>query len=43
MDVKVNFSGKQKRGTLKNTDTDLEELSSFTPDKITKIMLWQVI
>jgi hypothetical protein len=42
MDVKVNFSGKQK-GARVDPDTDLEEeLDTFTPDCITKRILWRV-
>jgi hypothetical protein len=34
MDVKVNFSSKQK-GAWLDPDSDLENLDSFTPEKIT--------
>ncbi len=42
MDVKVNFSGKQK-GVRVDPDADLEEdVDVFTPDHIKKRMLWRV-
>jgi hypothetical protein len=41
MEVKMNFSSKQK-GAHVDPDADLEEVDSFTLDKITKRMLWQV-
>jgi hypothetical protein len=42
MDVKVNFSGKQK-GARVDPDADLEEdVDVFTPDHIMKRMLWRV-
>jgi hypothetical protein len=42
MDVKVNFSGKQK-GARVDPDADLEEdVDVFTPENITKRMLWRV-
>jgi hypothetical protein len=42
MDVKVNFSGKQK-GARVDPDANLEEdVDVFTPDHITKRMLWRV-
>jgi hypothetical protein len=34
IDVKVNFSSKQK-GAWLDPDSDLEDLDSFTPEKIT--------
>jgi hypothetical protein len=41
MDVKVNFSGKQK-GARVVPDTGLEEVDAFSLEKITKQILWRV-
>jgi hypothetical protein len=41
MDVNVNFSGKQK-GAWMDPDVDLEEVDTFTLDKITNRMLCRV-